>query len=376
MTSPYTPGEVARAVPGRAAQLRFYTERAEEIDKLGRFVARVRVEHASRGVGKTSLLREAQRTFERAGIKTVWVTANEDEKLLPAVLSELRHLLPAAKRKSAELVELIDSVTVSLGAGPAKASVTVKPGAAAPSAGKAFRDVLRTVSGTLDSGVVILIDEVQAGDRPSLRALAYGWQELASDPEAPAAGLFLVGLPGSVDHIISAITFAERFDFQPLAGLDDAGATEALVQPAQSLGVTWALDALRLAVAESNGYPFKVQLMGDAVWSAAGDPGQGEKIVVDHVRAALPVVNGQMRILFTARWRSASKGQRALLIAAAELGGVDVKRDDIAARLGMSTQSISTARDGLLRKGILDATGHGRLSFTLPGFAEYVLSQA
>lgn len=82
-----------------------------------------------------------------------------------------------------------------------------------------------------------------------------------------------------------------------------------------------------------------------------------------------------METLFRSRWRSASPKQRELLSAIAELGGRDVKREDIAARLGVTTQSLSMARDGLLRRGIIDANRHGRVSFTVPGFTEWLLEQ-
>lgn len=378
--SPYTPGEVAKTVPGRTAQLAFYDERAQLIATLGRFVGQVRVDHAARGVGKTSLLREAQRRFERYGIVTIWVTANEDEKLLPTLLAAMREKLPAAQRKAADLVELIDSVSLSLGAGPVKGTVTVKPGAAAAaSAGKAFMRVLTKVATSLvdggAKGLVLLIDEVQSADKPSLRALAHGWQELASEADPPPAGLFCVGLPGSQDHLTSAVTFSERFDFEPLFGIGELGATAALASPAQELGVIWDQDALRSAVTVSAGYAYKVQLIGEASWAAAGRPDPSGRITTAHVAAATPVVEAKMRTLFTTRWRSASAKQRELMSAMAKLGGVDVRRDDIATALGVGTQALGVPRDKLLQKGLVDATSHGRLSFTLPGFTEYVLEQ-
>lgn len=374
--SPYTPGVVAKSVPGRRAQLRFYTQRAEEIVSLGRFIGRVRVDHAARGVGKTSLLREAERIFTRQGAATVFVTANEDENLLGTIAAELQALLPAAQRRAAEIVELVESVSFSVGAGPVRTSVTVRPGAAASaSAGKTFKRLLKKVTEQLGRGVVVLVDEVQSADKPSLRAIAQGWQELASDDDPPAAGMFFVGLPGSVDHIVSAATFAERFSFQPLLGIDEAGSAEALVLPAQALGVTWEPEALRLAVSSTNGYPYKVQLMGEAAWEAAGEPDPQQRLTVENVNAALPSVDKQMRTLFTARWRSASVKQRELMVAIAELGGVDVKREDIARRLGVDTKVISVPREKLLQKGLIDANRHGYVSFTLPGFTEYVLEQ-
>jgi hypothetical protein len=380
-TSPYTPGEVAKSVPGRATQLAFYDETAERIALLGNFIGRVRVEHAARGVGKTSLLREAQRRFENHGIATVWVTANEDEKLLPSILEALRDKLPLAQRKAADLIDLIDSVSLSLGAGPVKGSLTLKTGGvAAASAAKAFISAVKKVADVLVAsgakGVVIFIDEVQSADKPSLRALAQGWQELGSDEDAPPAGLFCVGLPGSEDHLTSAATFSERFDFQPLVGIGELGATAALLTPAQDLGVSWDQDALRMAVDASDGYAYKVQLVGEATWTAAGSPDAGARIVPTHVADALPNVARRMQTLFATRWRSASVKQREFMIALAELGGIDVKREDVAARLGVESMALGVPRDKLLQRGLIEASGHGRLSFTLPGFAAYALDQS
>lgn len=378
--SPYTPGEVAKQVPGRATQLAFYTERAQLISQLGQFIGRVRVDYAARGVGKTSLLREAQRIFDRHEITTIWVTANEDEVLARTVLGELRKSLPQGRRTLDTVKESIDNATMTIGWGPLKGTVTVKPGAVATaSASKALLGVLRDVTASIveagGAGLVILVDEVQSADQPSLRALALAWQEMASVPVPAPAGLFAAGLPGSQDHITGAVTFSERFDFTELFGIDDGGAAMALSEPASDLGVAWEADALRHAVRLAEGYPYKVQLIGDASWVAADRPDAGGRISLDHVDAGLPEVDRSMQSLFATRWRNASRKQRQLLLAVAELGGTDVKREDIAARLGVSTQAISMARDGLLRKGIVDANRHGRLSFTVPGFTEYILEQ-
>lgn len=80
--SPYTPGEVARAVPGRAIQLAQMDERLSYMVDLQRLVGRVRVDVAARGIGKTSLLREVQRRADARGALTVWMTAGEQRGLI------------------------------------------------------------------------------------------------------------------------------------------------------------------------------------------------------------------------------------------------------------------------------------------------------
>lgn len=381
--SPYTPGEVADSVPGRATQLAFYEEKAQRIENLGEFIARVRVDYAARGVGKTSLLREAERIFARHGIASIWVTANQDENLLLTVLDEMRKLLPTLK--AADVLSYIDSATLTLDAGAVKGSVTVMPKkkdavTAAASASKAFISAFEKVTRALldegGKGLVILIDEIQSADKPSLRAISYAWQEMKSSPSRVPSGLFTVGLPGSQDHINSAVTFSERFDFSELLGLDDGGVVTALAEPAHRLGATWDRPALQMAVDEAKGYAYKVQLIGDETWKIAGYPDPGSPLTAEHVAEALPQVDVHMKTLFRARWRSASPKQRELLSSIAELGGRDVKREDIAAHLGVTSQSISMARDGLLRRGIVDANRHGRVSFTVPGFTEWILEQS
>lgn len=380
--SPYTPGEVADSVPGRAAQLAFYEEKAQRIESLGDFIARVRVDYAARGVGKTSLLREAERIFARHRIAAVWVTANQDESLLLTILDEMRALVPVSM--AADVLSHIDSATLTLDGGMVKGAVTVKPkntGAvtAAASSSKAFTTAFERVTRALlddgRTGLIILIDEIQSADKPSLRAIANAWQEMKSSPSRVPAGLFTVGLPGSQDHINSAVTFSERFDFSELFGLDDGGVATALAAPAHRLGASWDRSALQLAVSEAKGYAYKVQLIGDEAWKSAGYPDPGSPITAEHVADAMPQVAVHMETLFRARWRSASPKQRELLSSIAQLGGRDVKREDIAAHLGVTSQSISMARDGLLRRGIIDANRHGRVSFTVPGFTEWILEQ-
>jgi ATP/maltotriose-dependent transcriptional regulator MalT len=76
-STPYTPGVVARALSGREQQLGVCDERALLISELQQFVGRIRVEVAPRGMGKTSLLRQAQKKMENNSIATSWVTAGE-----------------------------------------------------------------------------------------------------------------------------------------------------------------------------------------------------------------------------------------------------------------------------------------------------------
>lgn len=390
--SPYTPGSVPPKLPGRADKLQQFRQAALRIFSEGRFVPRVHVDHGPRGVGKTSLLWEAQRIFGGYDIKTVLITADPDEDLVQSLLSELRLLVGTGTRLRRAASEAIDSAAITLGApGIASLAMTVKPvDAAAAASAKEFQRALRVsldaVTADGDAGIVLLIDEIQEADPASLRTIAYAWQEMdplhADDPGQPRTALFAVGLPGAPAAIIRAVTFSERFGFDPLPGLSLAGAYEALESTAADVGVQWERDALDRGAAESSGYPYKVQLIGDFAWKAAelrrGTNGlaTGDIITIGDVETSLPAIEQQMLTLFRSRWQGSTPKQQQMLVAMARLGGTDVKRSALAEALGATTRSLSVTRQRLLDKGLIDANKHGHLSFTVPGFSEFVIDQA
>jgi hypothetical protein len=379
--SPYTPGEVARAVVGRGLQLSYFDERIQYMSTLGRLSARIRVDHASRGIVKTSLLREAQRRMEAAKVRTVWVTANPDESLAGSILAKLPETVKNKKTKLfAGLMQSIESATISLGVpGVASGSVSVRKGRPKerPNAAEEFKQAImkatKAIAADGGTGLAILIDEIQSADPNSLRVISYAWQELASEQPDTPSGVFAVGLPNAPEEITKAVTFSERFEYRPLQGLPEADAELALSGPARELDVTWTRDALRFGAEASLGYPHKIQLIGHETWTAAGYPDAGFTIKAEHVQAGLIGVDQQMEELFKARWNSTSAAQRNMLVAIAKLGGENIERGAVAEAMGQSTIAISSTRHKLLEKGLIESERYGRMSFSVPGFTEWIL---
>ncbi len=375
--SPYTPGEVARDVPGREQQL-------QEIGGLltlpalhGRFSGRIRVDVGPRGVGKTSLLRRVREDAKALGLAPIYVTAGNGP-LAAVIADEARGLLHSWSLPAAAGTWL-ENVTLTLGVpGLAQLSTSVsapKPNPATlPQATRAFRELVeKTTAEALNNGqtgIVILIDELQEADPAGLRTVAYAWQELQGG-RIPAA-LLAAGLSHTADVVTSAVTSAERFQFRTMNDLEPHQVREALTDPATALQVRWEIPALEAAVEQSAGYPYAVQLWGDALWQAAGNPDQGGVIRAEHIEQATAQVEADMEALHRARWAKASPRERELLAAMAERGGREVPRAEIAAALEVPSRSLSAPRQSLLDKGIIQIAGHGLLSFTAPGFARYV----
>ena len=386
LPSPYTPGAAPSVLAGRREQLEAAEAELAVVATYGRFQGRVRVDIGSRGVGKTSLLKTVRESAAGIGMVTAWVTARGDESLVTslvhALAAELDRIgIDVARR--APWRERLERLSVELGVGPAKAGVEVDVSPAAATAGRraasaAFAELV--TSAALEArergsaGLCLLVDEIQAAPRADLRTLAYAWQELQNAVPEPPAVLFAAGLPNAPDVLTAAVTFSERFGFRTLERLDAADAAEALVVPAAQHDVTWSPGLLDAVVALAQGYPYFLQLYGDALWRRAR-PAVGAELHLGDLVDAHADVERELETMFRARWAKAAPGERRLLEAMAALGDDDVRRGDVAQRMGVGTNEISVARRSLLDKGLIEVAARGMLRFTVPGFAAFVRSE-
>jgi MoxR-like ATPase len=359
-------------------------ERLSYLLDLQRLVGRIRVDIAARGIGKTSLLRQVQRRADERGALTVWATAGEDEGLIIALADEIDRRTSGSRSEArGHLRELLEQLTVTAGVpGVAQVQATVRPRRPAGDRVRGAREFEGVVRQTVAAaraeqhgGVVLFIDEIQAADPEGLRTLAYAWQHLQSEGHDLPAAVFAAGLPNSPEVIAAVVTFNERFAYRPLDRLDEEATLVALAGPAAELGVRWDDAALERAVHIAQGYPYSVQLIADATWAAARYPDRGSILSLDHVHGGQATMQADLDALFRARWEKATPVDHDFMAAMASLGDDPVQRADIARVLGVSSDDLSVPRSRLIDKGLVDAAGHGRLQFTIPGFGQYVRSR-
>lgn len=91
--------------------------------------------------------------------------------------------------------------------------------AAGPSGVREFEGVIRETV-TLarrerHTGLVLLVDEIQAGDAGGLRTLAYAWQHLQAEGNDVPTAVFSAGLPNRPEATGAVVTFSERFAYRP-----------------------------------------------------------------------------------------------------------------------------------------------------------------
>ena len=181
------------------------------------------------------------------------------------------------------------------------------------------------------------------------------------------------GLPHLPQELSESKTYAERlFRYRRVDSLAKPAATEALVVPAQRLGVEYTAGAIEAILDASGGYPYFIQAYGKHTWDVADrSPIDLEDVQLGSVEARRELDVG----FFGTRLDRATPKEREYLQAMAELGEQPVGTGAVAAHLGKPAGNLSVARDQLLKKGLIYSPDRGLIAFTVPRFGEFILSR-
>ncbi len=116
---------------------------------------------------------------------------------------------------------------------------------------------------------LLLVDEAHTLDPGICQSLLNIAQDVSST--APFL-LVLAGTPGLEPLLMSVdATFVERSPKLPIGRLDERAAADAIAVPLERTGVSIDPDALDRVVADSQGYPYFLQLWGEALWNGAAE---------------------------------------------------------------------------------------------------------
>ncbi|MBC7639648.1 MAG: ATP-binding protein, partial [Rhodoferax sp.] len=222
-------------------------------------------------------------------------------------------------------------------------------------------------------GVAVFIDEMQDIGPDDVSALCAACHEI-SQQRLP---LIVVGagLPHLPAVLSASKSYSERlFRYARIDRLDRAAADRALEAPARDEDADWTPDALVAMYEATAGYPYFVQAYGKAAWDVA----TGSPVTADDVRVAAPIAEAELAVgFFGSRYERATPGEREYLRAMAdvahELADADqVPTAAVAEHLARKPQSLSPARDALLKKGLVSSAERGRIAFTVPHFGRYL----
>jgi hypothetical protein len=223
-------------------------------------------------------------------------------------------------------------------------------------------------------GIALFIDEMQDLGAADVSAVCGACHELSQG----AAPLIVVGagLPHLPAVLSASKSYSERlFSYHRIDRLDRASADRALIAPAEREDVKFTDEALDALYAAADGYPYFVQAYGKATWDVAA----ASPVTEEDVRVAAPTAEEELAVgFFGSRYERATPAEREYMRAMADLSGDEgpVATSAIASELGRKPASLSPARDGLIKKGLIFSAERGSIGFTVPHFGKYLRAQS
>ncbi|MFB7877037.1 AAA family ATPase [Nocardia sp. NPDC056064] len=387
--NPYAPGAGQRPpeLAGRDKQLAAF-------DIVLERVARGRPERSVmltglRGVGKTVLLNQLRSAAVSRGWGTGKIEARPDQDLRRPLSSAL-HMAVRAIAMSHRNPEQVDDFLGILKAFALRATADKgmrerwQPGIDVPAVtGRAdsgdieidlielFKEAA-ALAAAIGVGIGIFIDEMQDLGPADVSAICGACHELSQD----GAPLIVVGagLPHLPAVLSASKSYSERlFSYHRIDRLDRESADLALIAPAEREEVKYTEGALDSLYQRADGYPYFVQAYGKAAWDQAPE----SPITAEDVAVASPAAEEELAVgFFGSRYERATPAEREYMRAMADLSGDDgpVATSAVAAELGRKPASVSPARDGLIKKGLIYSAERGTIGFTVPHFGRYLRS--
>ncbi len=335
-----------------------------------------------RGAGKTVLLNRFVGIGTELGMQVGFIEAPESGDFRSLLSIRLRKILlelqsrpvrDAARRLITRALSVLKSFTLHLPGG-VSLSLGVDPLVGHADSGQLAEDLTDVMvavgeaASACESGLLLAVDEVQYLSEIELAAVVTAIHR-TTQLSLPIV-LVGAGLPQLPRLVGEAKSYSERlFEFPVVDSLVASDAAEAIVRPARDNGVEFELAAIDLIVEESRGYPYFLQEWGSHVWN--GSP--ASPITGGDVRSVRTGVNAALdNNFFRVRLDRLTPKESEYLRAMAELGPGPHRSGDIAAQLGVKTESVAPRRANLISKGMIYSPAHGDTAFTVPLFDDFL----
>ena len=215
--------------------------------------------YGPRGNGKTALLTWFRREISATapGVETLWITPSET----PTVAALFEALTPSGQWS--ELRRRLAGLKLNIGGIGAGVELAT---AAAPG-GRLLAEMLSTRCG--EAPLIVVLDEAHTLQPAVGHVLLNAMQKVYA--EQPFL-LVLAGTPGLPD-LLSQINaaFWDRCHERGIGLLSPSASREALSKPLAEQGVRISEEALERVEADAGGYPYFIQLWGEALWAQVRD---------------------------------------------------------------------------------------------------------
>lgn len=380
--------------PGNGIDPPYLGDREEQIEAVRAFLRNPRHPRnvlitGLRGVGKTVLLNRIQAEAEAAG----WIVIDREfseadaepdafaNALLTDVNRALRRLSLSARLKDKggqmleAAVDLVGALTVSYG--EFRVSVDTKRRRGQPERRldddlrEALTHICELCLKSEYKGLVLRYDEFhvvrERPGTPTLSALLTA-TSLLQQHSLPLM-LMLCGLPPVVDNLSRSKSYSERmFATQELGNLRPPEDRAAFADPAVRLGRRFADEVVDGVMEDSGGYPFFIQVYGDALWTGS----HGEAISMADLRRLRPRILATLDAgFFRARYVRASPHERLLMRNIASFGE-SATIEQLQQASHKRNNELQPTVSALIQKGLVYRPERARIAFTAPMFGAFL----
>ena len=373
--NPYTPG--AGIMPG-------YLAGRDEIIQDGKdsiyslmhgYPRQPIIYYGLRGVGKTVLLTALREYAIKEGVLTFHFEIQEKVSLINDIIlsanqtlskiskvEKIKNIFEAAKNS-------LQNFTLTYTTGENSISIEVN---------KKLGEMMlqnNTVELLLNLGrlaketkntIIYFIDEIQYAKLNELEALITAQHRI--NQERLPITIIAAGLPKILVNVTESKTYAERMlAFVEISSLDYNDTKNAIVNPGKPFDITYTEEALKEIYKITEGYPYFIQQFCYLISKK-------------YKNIDLSIVNEMKNIFFKeldksffkVRFDKCTPKEKEFMFAMADCGELPCTVANVAHILNKELKSISPIRARLINKGLIYATRHGEIDFTVPKFDEFL----
>ena len=336
----FKPGNGVRppCIAGRTAEqtlLGRYLRTAQgEVDDQGCLKSRIPhdiVLYGPRGNGKTVLMGQFKETCRAKGATIIRLRGGEVETVADLTQALAPPASQGVVRQGARRLWKMIAGRADVSKATTNVSFGV-PGVAGAGVGRAERDE-RSLAKVLEPAtlehahmapLVVAIDEAHKLDIKVGQRLLNLSEKVRED--GARFLLVLAGTPNLEAHLGKMdATFWDRSKVVPIGRLSASATRDALVGPLQDKGIGFDPDALARVVADSQAYPYFIQLWGEALCEVLVHTKQGQQITASVADEAWAIVEKRREQYYSGRYNEMKK--LGLLDAAERVAGAFAGRD-------------------------------------------------
>lgn len=373
--NPYTPG--AGVMPGYlAGRDEIIQEGKDSIYSLMHGYPRQPIiYYGLRGVGKTVLLTALNEYAIREGVLTFHFEIQEKVSLINDIILSANQTLSKISKveKIKNIFEVaknsLQSFTLTYTAGENSVSVEMNKKLGEMMLQSNLVELLLNLGRLAkesNNTIIYFIDEIQYAKQNELEALITAQHRI--NQERLPITIIGAGLPKILVNVTESKTYVERmFAFVEISSLDYKDAKNAIVNPGKPFNITYTEEALEEIYKITEGYPYFIQQFCYIISKK-------------YKEIDLNVVN-EMKIVFfkeldksffKVRFDKCTPKEKEFMFAMVNCGELPCTVANVAHILNKDLKSISPIRARLINKGLIYATRHGEIDFTVPKFDEFL----